>query len=53
MQLFSGIASLGPATAQTAGVAFWAHIGGFLGGIFVLFFLRSEAFSRFLSNEPV
>jgi membrane associated rhomboid family serine protease len=32
---------------------YWAHIGGFLGGIFVVLFLRAEAFSRFLSNEPV
>jgi membrane associated rhomboid family serine protease len=30
-----------------------AHLGGFLGGVFVLLFLRPEAFSRFLSNVPV
>jgi membrane associated rhomboid family serine protease len=34
-------------------VNYWAHIGGFLGGIFIVFFLRSDAFSRLLSNEPV
>lgn len=41
--------------ASTDGVSinYWAHIGGFLGGVFVVFFLRSEAFARFLSNEPV
>jgi membrane associated rhomboid family serine protease len=32
-QLFSGLASLGVATAQTGGVAFWAHIGGFITGL--------------------
>lgn len=32
IQLFNGIASLGVPTAQTSGVAFWAHVGGFLFG---------------------
>lgn len=34
-------------------INYWAHLGGFLGGLFILFFLRSEAFSRFLSSAPV
>jgi membrane associated rhomboid family serine protease len=34
-------------------INYWAHIGGFISGVFVIFFLRAEAFSRFLSNEPV
>lgn len=34
-------------------VNYWAHLGGFLAGIFVFFFLRPEAFSRYLSNEAV
>ncbi len=34
-QFLSGVASLGVETAQTGGVAYWAHIGGFAGG-FVL-----------------
>jgi membrane associated rhomboid family serine protease len=38
---------------QSYSINYWAHIGGFFGGVFVIFFLRSEAFSRFLSNEPV
>jgi membrane associated rhomboid family serine protease len=33
MQLFSGVADLGATSAQTAGVAWWAHIGGFAAGI--------------------
>ena len=32
-QLFIGAASLGVATAQTGGVAYWAHIGGFVTGL--------------------
>ena len=34
-------------------VNYWAHLGGFLGGLAIIFFLRAEAFSRFLSSEPV
>lgn len=40
-------------TGQEYSINYWAHIGGFVGGVFVVFFLRSEAFSRLLSNEPV
>ena len=36
LQLISGIASLGADTAQTSGVAFWAHIGGFVVGLVVV-----------------
>ncbi len=32
-QLFSGFASLGPESAATSGVAWWAHIGGFAFGV--------------------
>ena len=32
-QLLSGLASLGVPTAQTDGVAYWAHIGGFAAGV--------------------
>jgi membrane associated rhomboid family serine protease len=31
LQLFSGLASLG--AAEAAGVAYWAHIGGFAAGL--------------------
>ncbi|MCC6146054.1 MAG: rhomboid family intramembrane serine protease [Anaerolineaceae bacterium] len=38
MQLFSGVLSLaGTADVQTGGVAFWAHVGGFLFGMMVAF----------------
>jgi membrane associated rhomboid family serine protease len=41
-QLFSGIASLNvPGAASMGGVAWWAHIGGFLFGVFAYrYFLR-------------
>jgi membrane associated rhomboid family serine protease len=32
-QLWSGVASLGVETAETGGVAYWAHLGGFLTGL--------------------
>jgi membrane associated rhomboid family serine protease len=35
IQIFSGTASLGSRTAQTTGVAWWAHIGGFVAGLAV------------------
>ena len=33
IQFFSGVASLGAGSAQGGGVAFWAHIGGFVIGM--------------------
>jgi membrane associated rhomboid family serine protease len=42
-QLFSGVASIGAETAQTGGVAFWAHIGGFVFGLIAGFLLRGQA----------
>ena len=42
MQLFAGVASLGVQTAQTGGVAFWAHIGGFVFGLLAGFFMRGR-----------
>jgi membrane associated rhomboid family serine protease len=43
MQLFNGVASLGVPTAQSAGVAFWAHIGGFVAGLPVGLLNREKA----------
>jgi membrane associated rhomboid family serine protease len=48
-QLFSGVVSLGVTTEQTAGVAFWAHIGGFVAGLILVQFMappkKSTAFA--------
>ena len=38
-QLLSGVMSLG-VTEQTAGVAFWAHVGGFIAGLVLVLLLR-------------
>jgi membrane associated rhomboid family serine protease len=35
------------------GTNYWAHLGGFFGSVFIVFFLRPEAFARYLSSEPV
>jgi membrane associated rhomboid family serine protease len=50
MQLFNGVASLGVPTAQTAGVAYWAHIGGFAVGLLVGFMFRTRASSLALER---
>ncbi len=40
-QLFSGLAALGVSSGNVGGVAWWAHIGGFLFGVFLhRFFVR-------------
>ena len=31
----------------------WAHLGGFFSAVFILLFLRPEAFARYLSDTPV
>lgn len=40
LQLFSGVFSLGDVQAQSGGVAFFAHIGGFLAGAIIVAFFR-------------
>lgn len=42
-QLFNGVASLGVPTAQTSGVAVWAHVGGFVFGLLLGFLFRGRA----------
>lgn len=39
-QLVSGIAALSVDTVQSTGIAFWAHIGGFVAGVALAFPLR-------------
>jgi membrane associated rhomboid family serine protease len=41
-QLVSGFGSLGIATADTAGVAYWAHIGGFAFGVLAGFYFKNR-----------
>jgi membrane associated rhomboid family serine protease len=40
MQLFSGVGSIALTTAHAGGVAFWAHIAGFVVGVIGVFALR-------------
>jgi membrane associated rhomboid family serine protease len=47
IQLFSGLAALDAVTAQSAGVAFWAHIGGFVAGL-----VMGLAFKPFIRLRP-
>jgi len=42
LQLFSGVASITTATADTGGVAFMAHIGGFVAGLLLTFLFRGN-----------
>ena len=42
LQFVTGVASLGVPTAeQTGGIAFWAHIGGFLAGFLLVWIFRN------------
>ncbi|HEY4613430.1 MAG TPA: rhomboid family intramembrane serine protease [Bacteroidota bacterium] len=36
LQFFNGLAALGPETAGMGGVAWWAHIGGFVAGLLLV-----------------
>jgi membrane associated rhomboid family serine protease len=42
LQFLNGIASLSAGTAQTGGVAVWAHIGGFVAGAIIGFLFRGR-----------
>jgi len=42
LQLFSGIGSITSTAADTGGVAYMAHIGGFLAGVVLTFLLRGS-----------
>jgi membrane associated rhomboid family serine protease len=47
LQFISGIAAFGPRAEQTEGVAYFAHIGGFLaGGLILLVWRRPRAIAR-------
>lgn len=42
-QFLSGIGSFGAPTSDTSGIAYWAHIGGFVFGFITGFFYRNKA----------
>ncbi len=41
LQFFNGVASLGVDSAQTGGVAYWAHIGGLVAGVIAGYVARA------------
>jgi membrane associated rhomboid family serine protease len=43
LQFFNGILALSGGTAETGGVAVWAHIGGFVAGVLVGLLMRGTA----------
>ena len=49
MQLFSGVQELGRATAGS-GVAWWAHVGGFVAGVVLILLLRNRNPHRFMQT---
>ncbi len=52
LQFFNGVASVGD-TAQSGGVAYGAHIGGFLGGLVLTLVLRpSDSWRRRRASPP-
>ena len=50
-QFISGIGSLGAATSDTEGVAYWAHIGGFAFGLLAGILFRSKASTMRLEED--
>ena len=51
--LISGLGSLGPASAQTAGTAWWAHIGGFIFGVAAGYYAKKSYLSDDYGNQPI
>ena len=43
LQLFSGVGSLDPTVAEAGGVAYFAHIGGFVAGLLLSFVFRDSS----------
>jgi len=41
IQLFDGLAALGESSASQGGVAYWAHVGGFVFGLVIALRVRS------------
>jgi membrane associated rhomboid family serine protease len=41
LQLGMGLSSLGPEAGQSGGVAFWAHVGGFVTGLVLIRFFEN------------
>jgi membrane associated rhomboid family serine protease len=51
LQLFSGVGSIATTSSDTGGVAYMAHIGGFVAGFALTFLLRGKEPQRARMNE--
>jgi membrane associated rhomboid family serine protease len=51
IQIFSGIGSVGYSNVSRGGVAWFAHVGGFIAGIFLIYTLRTR--ERFRSRRDL
>jgi membrane associated rhomboid family serine protease len=51
-QFCSGIGSLGVATVETGGVAYWAHIGGFVAGLVLVWLYKQIWPRRVVALQP-
>lgn len=50
-QLVAGVGSLNPTSAESAGVAWWAHIGGFIFGVVAGFIARKQYKDQYTYQE--
>jgi len=52
LQFFQGIAALTPEAAAAGGVAWWAHIGGFVAGVVIAVFFRGRVAAWDRTSRP-
>ncbi len=52
LQFFQGIVALSPEAREAGGVAWWAHIGGFLAGLVVAVFFRGRVAAWDRTSRP-
>lgn len=52
LQFFQGLAALSPEAAEAGGVAWWAHIGGFIAGLIVGVFFRGRIAAWDVPSRP-
>lgn len=50
-QFFDGYGSLGAVSAEGAGIAYWAHVGGFLFGVVVGYYAKKTYNPRLITEE--
>ncbi len=53
IQFFDGYGSLGVISAEGAGIAYWAHVGGFLFGVVVGYYAKKEYNPKLITDEDI